>query len=130
MRKKNIILIFILAALIAGFTSYSYLFKIYEVEISVKPKELFADNRSTLTVQVYPINSFGKRIRFRSVRATFEITEGKELVLIEKLNEVEGSITLKAKDKTGIVNVIVTPEKSLFPSLIQINITPNYALNK
>ena len=129
MRRKDIILIYILAILIAGFASYSYLFKIYEVEISVIPKELFADNRSTLIIHVYPINSFGRRILFRSAHATFEVTEGKELVLIEKIDEGEGNITLKAKDKTGIVSVVVTPKKSLLPSLIQIHINPNYAMN-
>ncbi|MGA8264674.1 MAG: hypothetical protein WB779_09560 [Ignavibacteriaceae bacterium] len=130
MRRKEIILILFLIVLITGFLGYSYIFKIYEVEISVTPKELFADNQSTVTIQAYPINSFGKKIPFRSVSAKFVITEGKELVSIESPDEKDGRITLSAKDKTGIVNVIVTPEKSLIPSLIQIQINPNYALNK
>lgn len=130
MRRKEIILILTLTVLIAGFLAYSYLLKIYEVEISVIPKELFADNQSKVTIQVYPINSLGKKIIFRSVSAKFNITEGKELVSIEKLNAKEGCLVLKAKDKTGIVSIVVTPEKSLLPSFIQIPITPNYALNK
>ncbi len=130
MRRKEIILILFLIVLITGFLGYSYIFKIYEVEISVTPKELFADNQSTVTIQAYPINSFGKKIPFRSVSAKFVITEGKELVSIESPDEKDGRIILRAKDKTGIVNVIVTPEKSLIPSLIQIQINPNYALNK
>ena len=130
MRRKEITLIFILIALIAGFLTYSYLFKIYEVEISVTPKELFADNQSTVTIQAYPINSLGKKILFRSVSAKFVITEGKELVLVENTDEKDGRLVLRANDKTGTVNVIVTPEKSLFPSLIRVPINPNYALNK
>ena len=130
MRRKEIILIFILIALLAGFLTYSYLFKIYEVEISVTPKELFADNQSTVIIQAYPINSLGKKILFRTVSAKFVITEGKELVLIENTDEKDGRLVLRAKDKTGTVNVIVTPEKSFFPSLIRVPINPNYALNK
>ena len=130
MRRNEIIIILILIVLIIGFLGYSYLFKIYEVEISVTPKELFADNQSTVIIQAYPINSFGKKILFRSVSAKFVITEGKELVLIEKLNEKDGRLVLRAKDNIGTVNVIVTPEKSLLPSFIQVPINPNYALNK
>ena len=130
MRRKEIILIIILITLITGIFAYTYLFKIYEVEISVTPKELYADNQSTITIQTYPINSFGKRILFRTISAKFEITEGNNLVSIEKLNIKNGLMVLKAKDKTGSVNVLVTPEKSLMPSLIQIHIVPNYAMSK
>ncbi len=130
MRRKEIILIIILITLITGFFAYTYLFKIYEVEIIVTPKELYADNQSNITIQTYPINSFGKRILFRTISAKFEITEGKELVLIKKLDIKKGLMVLKAKDKTGSVNVLVTPEKSLMPSLIQIHIVPNYAMSK
>ena len=130
MRRIEIIIILILIALIIGFLGYSFLFKIYEVEISVTPKMLFADNQSTVIIQAYPINSLGKKILFRSVSAKFRITDGKELVLIEKLNEEDGLLVLRAKDKTGTIDVIVTPEKSLLPSLIQIPINPNFALNK
>ena len=130
MRRKEITLIFVLITLIAGFLIYSYSFKIYEVEISVTPKELFADNQSTVTIQACPINSFGKRILFRSVSAKFVITEGEKLVSIEKLDNKNGLLVLKAKDKTGTVSVVVTPEKSLLPSLIQVSINPNFALNK
>ena len=130
MRRKEIILIIILITLITGIFAYTYLFKIYEVEISVTPKELYADNQSTVTIQTYPINSFGKRILFRTISAKFEITEGNNLVSIEKLNIKNGLMVLKAKDKTGSVNVLVTPEKSLMPSLIQIHIVPNYAMSK
>ena len=130
MRRIEIILILILIILITGFLGYNYLFKIYEVEISVTPKELFADNQSTVTILAYPINSFGKRILFRTIPAKFEITEGENLVLIDKLDIKNGLMILKAKDKTGTVQVIVTPQKSLLPLLIQVQINPNYALNK
>jgi hypothetical protein len=107
--------------------AYKNLFRIYEVEISVEPLELFADNQSTVTIRAYPLNSFGKRIWFRTVSARFKIEEGSDLVTVKKLDEANGYLILQAKNKTGVVSIIVTTQKSLFPSLIKININPNYA---
>ena len=116
--------------IISGVFVYLYLFNIYEVEISVIPKELFADNQSSITIQVFPLNSFGKRIPFRYVSAKFRINEGKELVAVKKLDESHGLMILRAMNKTGTVVVFVDPEKSLLPSLITIQISPNYATSK
>jgi hypothetical protein len=127
MRRVNIIIIIVLLILIAALFAYTSLFRIYEVQISVLPKELFADNQSTASIQVYPINSLGMRIFFRSVSAKFKIEEGSELITIKKMDEENGYLAIQARNKTGIVSVIVTTEKSLFPSLVKISINPNYA---
>jgi uncharacterized protein (DUF58 family) len=127
MRRGNIILIVILLFLIAALFVYINLFRIYEVEISVVPKELFADNQSTVTISVHPLNSIGKRIWFRTVSARFKIVEGSELVTTRKLDEEKGYMILQAKNNTGVVSILVTTKKSLLPSFIKININPNYA---
>lgn len=127
MRSRQILIITVLIIMMAGLFAYMYVFNIYEVEISVTPKELFADNHSTVVIRAVPLNSFGKKILFRKASAEFEIKEGKELVTIEKLNTAGGILVLKAKDKTGNVSIIVRPEKSILPSLVQISIRPNYA---
>jgi hypothetical protein len=127
MRRENIILIVILLFLIVALFAYKNLFRIYEVEILVEPEKLFADNQSTVTIHVYPLNSIGKRIWFRTVPAKFKIEEGSDLVTVKKLDEVNGYLILQAKNKTGVVSIIVTSPKSLLPSLIKININPNYA---
>ena len=127
MRRGNIILIVILLFLIVALFAYENLLRIYEVEISVEPRELFADNQSTVTIRAYPLNSIGKRIWFRTVFAKFRIEGGGDLVTIKKLDEANGYLILQAKNKTGVVSVIVTTKKSLLPSLIKIKINPNYA---
>ena len=127
MRRENIILIIILLFLILALFAYNNLFRIYEVEISVEPTALFADNQSTVTIHAYPLNSIGKRIWFRTVSAKFKIEVGDELVTIKKLDEANGYLILQAKNKTGVVSILVSTKKSLLPSLIKININPNYA---
>ena len=127
MRRENIILIIILLFLILALFAYNNLFRIYEVEISVEPTALFADNQSTVTIHAYPLNSIGKRIWFRTISARFKIKEGSDLVIVKKLDEANGYLILQAKNKTGVVSILVSTKKSLLPSLIKININPNYA---
>ncbi len=113
--------------LILALFAYNNLFRIYEVEISVEPTALFADNQSTVTIHAYPLNSIGKRIWFRTISARFKIKEGSDLVIVKKLDEANGYLILQAKNKTGVVSILVSTKKSLLPSLIKININPNYA---
>jgi len=127
MRRENIILIVILLFLILALFAYKNLFRIYEVEISVEPTALFADNQSTVTIHAYPLNSIGKRIWFRTISTRFKIEEGSDLVIVKKLDEANGYLILQAKNKTGVVSILVSTKKSLLPSLIKININPNYA---
>lgn len=127
MRSRQILLISSIIIITAGLLAYMYIFNIYEVEISVTPKELFADYHSTVVIRAVPLNSFGKKIYFRKASAEFEIKEGKDLITIEKLNKADGILVIKAKDRTGNVSILVKPEKSLLPSLVQIPIKPNYA---
>ncbi len=127
MRRNQILLLSVLIFLIITLLAYMYLFNIYETEISVTPKELFADNHSIVVIRVIPLNSFGKRIPFRKVPAEFEIIEGKDQVTVEKLNRDEGILVLKAGAKTGEVSIIVKSEKSLLPSYVLIQVKPNYA---
>ena len=127
MRRNQILLLSVLIFLIITLLAYMYLLNIYETEISVTPKELFADNHSIVVISVIPLNSFGKKIPFRKVSAEFEIIEGKDLVSVEKLNRSEGFLVLKAGDKTGAVSIIVKSEKSLLPSYVRIPVKPNYA---
>ena len=127
MRSGQILLIAVLIIVIAGLFVYKYIFNIYELEISVTPKELFADYHSTVVIRAIPVNSSGKKIPFRKVSAEFEFKQGKELVTIENSDKAEGLLILKAKDKTGEVILVVKTEKSLLPSLVQIPVRPNYA---
>ena len=129
MRRSNIYLIVILITAILSLFIYMYVFNIYEVTVSVKPRELFADGKSTVNIEAVPLNSFGKKVPFRYVKTTFQINAGKELVTIVSKDVKRGTMILKAGFSAGKVEVIVKPEKSLLPSLVEIPVNPNYAGN-
>jgi len=105
-----------------------YAMNIYEVFIEVTPKELFADNQSTIIIEANPINAFGMKILFRTVKTKFEITSGKELIEVVELDADNGRMILKSKNKIGVVTVLVKPDKSLLPSEIIIPVHSNVAL--
>ena len=119
-----IILILIISLLI-----YYYLINIYEVKIFVFPKTLYADNKSTVTISVIPINALGNKAFFRSAYAEFKITEGNNLVDVVSIKNKEGKITLRAGNKTGKVVVIVKSDYALLPSVVEINVEPDLAEN-
>ncbi len=129
MKRSMIYFIAGIVLLIICFSAYLFIFNIYETEINVVPQNLFADNHSTISVSIIPINSFGWKVPFRHVRANFIIKEGKQLVDIVEESKYGDTIILRAKDKTGKVEVYVKSEYSLLPSLIEINVYPNLALN-
>ena len=89
--------------LILGITVvYYFVFNIYEVVYSVNPKELFADNESEIVLEAVPVNSLGMRVPFRSVSASFQLIEGRDLVDVVLTDNKKGKLILKAKKKTGI----------------------------
>ncbi len=123
----NILIIITLSLLIISFALYQYVFSIYEVTYSVMPEKLYADNQSTVTIEVIPINSFGWKAPLRNAYARFDITEGGDLINIISEKQVEGSLTLQAKNKTGKVVVLIHSKYALLPSSIEITIYPNFA---
>ena len=127
MDKFQIFFIISIIVLVFGLSVYYFIFNTYEVSISIKPKNLFADYKSTTIIKVIPINSLGFEIPFRSVKAKIEIEEGNDLIDIIKENEETGVFILRAKDKPGKVKVIIKSDKSLLPTLITIIINSTYA---
>lgn len=111
--------------LILGFFIYQYLIKIYESTVKVEPRNLFADNQSTLTISVVPLNAFGSKALFRNSPAEFEIIEGGSLVKIQLLDNENGLLILKAKSETGKVAVKIKSKHSLLPMMVEIMIQPN-----
>ncbi|HSP88950.1 MAG TPA: hypothetical protein VLN45_12515 [Ignavibacteriaceae bacterium] len=126
MKKGSLVIyISIVLIIIIGFFFYQYLVKIYETTVIVEPKELFADNQSTVTINVIPLNAFGWKALFRNSPAEFEITEGKSLVEIIEQNKEEGKLILKAKSETGKVVVTIKSKYSFLPMIAEIIIHPN-----
>jgi hypothetical protein len=125
--KKGKLIIYILISLIIifGFLAYQYLFKIYESAVIVEPKNLFADEQSTVTISVIPLNAFGWKALFRDAPAEFEITEGESLVEITGINKEKGTLTLRGKSETGKVVVKIKTRYSLLPMLVEIPVIRN-----
>lgn len=123
--RRPVIYIPILIILIIGFFSYQYLIKIYESTVKVEPQNLFADNQSTITISVIPLNSFGWKALFRNSPAEFEIIEGGSLVEIELFDKEEGKLILKAKSETGRVVIRIKSKHSLLAMIVEIQIHPN-----
>jgi SNF family Na+-dependent transporter len=107
MGRSEIYLIFILIVLFAGFSSYHYIFSIYEVTYKVTPDKLYADNNSTLIIEAVPINSFGWKAPFRKTFSEFTFNEGKELVEIIFKDNSNGILKLRAKEKSGKVSITI-----------------------
>jgi len=119
--SQTFILIFI-ALVLAGFNLHYFIFSIYEVNIVVKPKEVFADPSSEIKVTAKPINAMGWEVPFRTVKAKFKIIEGNNLVIIKLVDEENGFILLQPIGVEGKVGIYIDSEYSLFPSYIEVQI--------
>jgi len=124
-RGSPAIYISIFIIVVIGFLFYQYIIKIYESTVEVEPKNLFADNQSTVTISVIPLNSFGWKALFRNAPAEFEITEGNTLVEILLHDKENGKLILKAISSTGKVVVQIKSKYSLLPMVVEIIIEPN-----
>jgi hypothetical protein len=120
--KIFILLFFILV--LAGFIFHYFIFSIYEVNIVVKPKIVFADPSTEIQMTVIPINAMGWAVPFRTVKSKFKILEGTGLVTIKLVNEEEGFILLQSTGTEGKVSIYIDSEYSLFPSYIEVQILP------
>jgi hypothetical protein len=125
MRRNEIYLIFVIVFLIACLFIFHYFFSIYEVIFKITPDKLYADNSSTIIIEVVPINSFGWRAPFRKSFAEFTFLEGKDLIDILSFDNENGILKLKAKDKSGKISISIKSKYSLLPSTIEIIIAPN-----
>jgi hypothetical protein len=124
MRRREIYLIIILFICIAAFSSFHYIFTIYEVTYKITPDKLYADNNSILVIEAVPINSFGWKAPFRKPHSEFNINEGKDLIEVVFRDNDNGILKLRAKEKSGRVYVTIKTKYSLFPSTIEIIIEP------
>ncbi len=86
---------------------------------------MWADNQTKVTVECFPINSFGQRIPLRKISVKFKFVEGKELIDILSINESEGRMIIKSKLIEGKVVIKIISKYSLLPNLIEITILKN-----
>ncbi|MCC6548598.1 MAG: hypothetical protein IT279_00875 [Ignavibacteriaceae bacterium] len=126
-RRPEVWFIGIVAAALVLFFLFGYLLNIYEADISVTKRSLYADGQSETVIEVVPLNSFGSRTPFRTLNARFEIKEGAELIEVTEQNEEKGYLRLRAKSGTGRVVIRVSPGMAILPSEVVIFIYPNAA---
>jgi hypothetical protein len=125
MGGSKIILLIVILILIAAFSAYQYIFSIYEVTFKITPDKLYADNSSTIVIEVLPINALGWKAPFRKPQSEFIISEGQDLITVIYRDNENGILKLKAKGKSGKVSITIKSEYSLFPSTVDIIIEPN-----
>lgn len=124
MRRKIIIVYTIITLLIVLILSYYFLYNVYGVEVKKTPENLFADQSSTMQIEIVPVNAFGVKALFRSTSATFEIIEGEHLVEVISKDEQNGILKIRSLGKSGIVGIRVVSPYSLLPEYVEINIQP------
>ncbi len=122
MKRNDIIIISASVVIVMLILGYYFLYNIYETEVELNPKYLYADTNSIIEIKVIPINALGTRAIFRSIISEFEIIEGKELVEIISTNN--GLLKLKSKGLKGKVGIKIYSKHSLFPQYIEIPILP------
>ena len=118
-----IVLLFLSAFTVALlFFSWLLLFNIYEIKVSVNPKTIEIPNNKT-EIRIIPLNSFGKEVLFRKVKAQFFIESGTELIDEFKISDDSSSAHIYVNGNDGIIELIVETNKNLFPTKIEIPIT-------
>ena len=94
-----------------------YIFNIYEIDF--RYPECVSAN-SNFKVFIVPLNSFGKRTPLRSVEYKINVIEGSDL--IKSLHDYNGTVEISTQDKTGLLKLLITSNKSLAPAVIEISI--------
>lgn len=124
MRRNRVTLAIILFGLITviGSLVWMYLINIYEVKFVPSNKSLVADEASVINIDVIPLNSFGDKALFRSIKADFYIESGSELIEIISSEKDTESFTIKSKNSEGEVVILIKCKMSLIPIKIHIPI--------
>ena len=124
MRIKIFSIYIIIFVLLLFLAAYFFLYNIYGVEVKKSTGNLYADFKSEMMIEVYPINALGKKALFRKSSAKFIIVEGSELVSVIEHNPAEGILKIKANGMIGIVGIKIKSDYSLFPDYLEIEILP------
>ena len=85
---------------------------------------LYADPSSEMTIEVVPVNSLGRKARFRTSSAKFEIVEGIDLIEVTSIIKNPVLIKIRSKGKPGLVGIKIKSQHSLLPEYIEIEILP------
>ena len=122
MRKKIILIYLIITIFILLLGGYFFLYNIYGSEVKRSAQNLYADNSSEITIEVFPINALGKKVWLRKSSATFELIEGVNLVDVIEYDKESGFLKIRSRGKVGLVGIKIKSEHSLLPEYVEIEI--------
>jgi len=97
-----------------------YLFNIYEVRIIVSPEYLVVNEKLKTEISVIPINSFGHKVAYRKVKATFTIEEGKEIIKNFIINSDSNKVLIESNGENGKIVILVKANYGIFPTHVEI----------
>lgn len=76
-----------------------------KVKVDIEPPYLRASTASSLTIDVYPVNTFGFRNLLGKTEVRFEIEEGDALISLEEMNTQSVTVRSKGIEGEAIVGV-------------------------
>lgn len=76
-----------------------------KIKIDIEPSYLRASETSFLTIDVYPVNTFGFRNLTGKTEVRFEVEEGDALISLEKISTQSVSVRSKGIEGEAIVGV-------------------------
>ena len=120
--KFKVFSLAILVLFLIGFILYYFIFNIYEIEVTVSPKIVFADPSCEIQIEIKPINALGWKVPFRTATGKFKIVKGNNIVEIIKVKENVGVFILRSKGMEGIVGIYIESDFSLFPSYVEVSL--------
>jgi hypothetical protein len=118
----SIVLIFVFVSL-----AWMYLISIYELKYVPSSPSLVTGGNSELSIDVIPLNSFGKKALFRTAQADFFVEEGEDLIDILSASRNTARFKIRSRESEGEVVILIKSKKSLLPIKIVI---PIYQKNK
>lgn len=127
MKKQSMIILGIAMAVLIALGAYLYVFSVYEVDVTISSRVLYADQESVTVIECRPVNGLGFTVPFRKVEAKLAITEGQGLVTVIESDTSTGRFVIQAKDLKGKVVLRVSGKFMLFPSVFEVEILPNAA---
>lgn len=94
-----------------------------KVKVDIEPPCLRASTTSSLTIEVYPVNTLGFRNLLGKTEVRFEIEEGDALISLEEMNTRSVTVRSKGIEGEATVGVYSLPSGVLI-SRILIKVLP------
>lgn len=102
---------------------WQYVFSAYEVKSVVK-RYGFNGTGKKVEIEVFPVNSFGAKIPFRTIKAEFKVEKGDSLLTADSRILQENKFSFNLTGNPGTIVVKIFTDLSLFPLIEEIEVLP------